>query len=131
MKKTTLINAPLSGAIASLGHTDMLVIADAGLPIPDGPLRIDLALTKGVPDLEETLRVILSEMKVESAVIAEESHQRSPQVETLVLNTLKDIPVKTIPHVQLKELSKKARVIVRTGEFTPFANVILVSGVVF
>ena len=43
MKKSGIINQPLATAIAGLGHLDMVVIADAGLPIPDGPRRIDLA----------------------------------------------------------------------------------------
>ncbi len=45
MKRTALLHAELSHAIASLGHGDMLVIGDVGLPIPPGPRRIDLALT--------------------------------------------------------------------------------------
>ncbi|SUB14264.1 D-ribose pyranase [Pantoea agglomerans] len=50
MKKGRLLNAELSHVIARLGHTDTLTIADAGLPIPAGPQRIDLALTPGTPD---------------------------------------------------------------------------------
>ena len=42
MKRTGILNRHLSAATASLGHTDEVVIADAGLPIPDGPTVVDL-----------------------------------------------------------------------------------------
>ena len=51
MKKTPLLNAELSAAIARLGHGDIIVIGDAGMPVPAGTPCIDLALTAGVPDL--------------------------------------------------------------------------------
>jgi D-ribose pyranase len=131
MKKTSLINPDLSEVIASLGHTDMLVIADAGLPIPQEARRIDLALTKGVPGFVETLQVVLTEMQVERAILAEEAGQRSPQIVEAVRSALPGITVETVSHTRLKELTHEARAVVRTGEFTPYANVILVSGVVF
>jgi D-ribose pyranase len=54
MKKTPLLNIQLSRLIASLGHGDVVVIADASLPVPKGVELIDLALTQGVPDLATT-----------------------------------------------------------------------------
>ena len=72
MKKIGTLNQPLSAVIAGLGHMDQLVIADAGLPIPAGTRRIDLALKAGIPGFVDTLAVILEEMQVESAVIAGE-----------------------------------------------------------
>ena len=62
MKKTPLLNIALSRLVASLGHGDIVVIADAGLPVPKGVELIDLALTQGVPDVASTLRALLSEM---------------------------------------------------------------------
>ena len=72
MKKIGLLNQPLSAVIAGLGHTDTLVIADAGLPIPTTTQRIDLALVNGVPTFLETLQAVLVEMQVERAIIATE-----------------------------------------------------------
>ncbi len=131
MKKTALLNSALSETIASLGHGDMLVIGDAGLPIPAGPRRIDLALTQGVPGFLETLRTVLTEMKVDRALVALETGQVSPPVLAALREALGDVPLEMISHVRLKELSGSARAVVRTGEFTPYANVILVAGVVF
>ena len=73
MKRTALLHAELSHAIASMGHGDMLVIGDVGLPIPDGPRRIDLALTPGIPAVADVLRAVLTELQVEKAVIATEA----------------------------------------------------------
>ena len=77
MKRTALLHAELSHAIATLGHGDMLVIGDVGLPIPPGPRRIDLALTPGIPAVADVLRVVLEEMQVEKAVIAAEAMGRN------------------------------------------------------
>ena len=131
MKKIGILNQPLSAVIAGLGHMDQLVVADAGLPIPAGPERIDLALKEGLPGFAQTLQVILEEVKVESAIVAEEMVSTNPEVYQQLAELLVDIPIDTIPHVEFKKKTGEARAVVRTGEFTPYANVILISGVVF
>jgi D-ribose pyranase len=131
MKKTTLLQSDLSYVIATLGHLDTLVIADAGLPIPVETVRIDLALTQGVPGAIQTLKVILDEMKVEKVILAEEARGRNPGFLAGVQQLLPDVPVEFVTHAELKDRTAHARAVVRTGEFSPYANVILVSGVVF
>jgi D-ribose pyranase len=131
MKKTTLLQSDLSYMIATLGHMDTLVIADAGLPIPAETVRIDLALTKGVPGAIQTLKVVLDEIQVERIVLAEEVKERNPAFLAEVQELLPATPVDFVPHTEFKTRTASARAIVRTGEFAPFANVILVSGVVF
>jgi D-ribose pyranase len=131
MKKTTLLQSDLSHIIATLGHMDTLVIADAGLPIPAGTRRIDLALTQGVPGATQTLKVVLDEMKVERVILAEEVKDRNPRFLADVQELLPGVPVEFVSHMELKTRTAQARAVVRTGEFSPYANVILVSGVVF
>ncbi|MBB5018689.1 D-ribose pyranase [Chitinivorax tropicus] len=131
MKKTPLLHPDLSDAIARLGHGDMLVIADAGLPIPDGPRRIDLAVTPGLPGLDAVLEVVLGEMQAEYATIASELGDRNPVVAQQVAQRLGGLAIRQLDHEQFKQLTRAARVIVRTGECTPYANVILHAGVVF
>jgi len=131
MKKHGILNPQLSRVIAELGHTDALVIADAGLPIPATVERIDLALVGGIPAFMEVLNAILGEMQVEHAVIAREMQTRSPQLYTQIGLALNNCPLDEVPHEEFKPLTARARAIVRTGEFTPYANVILYSGVVF
>ena len=131
MKKTTLLHSDLSYMIATLGHMDTLVIADAGLPIPAETIRIDLALTRGVPGAIQTLKVVLDEMKVESVILADEAKDRNPAFLAEVQELLPGVPVEFITHAEFKTRTASARAVVRTGEFAPYANVILVSGVVF
>ena len=131
MKRTPLLHAELSEVIARLGHGDLLVLADAGLPIPDGPRRIDLAVTANVPRLQDVLAAVLSEMQVESAVIADELAPANPAVHAELLRQLGFTSVATLSHEQFKAATRGARAIVRTGEFSPYANVILRAGVVF
>ena len=131
MKKTGVLNQPISSVIAGLGHMDTLVIADAGLPIPPETQRIDLALTEGIPSFLDTLRVVLTEMEVERAIVAEEMLDASPQVYEAIKEMLGDVPIETVTHLIFKEQTRSARAVIRTGEFTPYANVILTAGVVF
>jgi D-ribose pyranase len=131
MKKVGTLNQPLSSVIASMGHMDSLVIADAGLPIPNERQRVDLALTDGIPGFIETVGVVLTELEVEHAIIADEMHTTSPHLHAALMELLGDIPIESVSHEKFKEKTGSARAIVRTGEFTPFANIILISGVVF
>ena len=131
MKKAQLLNSALSLAIARLGHGDMIVIADAGLPVPEGTPCIDLAVTRGVPALTQVLAAVLSEMQVERYIVARELRDRSPAMHDQIVAALPTIPADEISHESFKALTRQARAIVRTGECTPYANVALVAGVVF
>lgn len=131
MKKIGILNQPVSAVIADLGHLDTIAIADAGLPIPPETERIDLALTRGIPSFLDTMRVVLTEMQVERAIVAEEMLKASPQVYEAVKALLGNVPLETVPHLSFKEQTRLARAVIRTGEFTPYANIILVAGVVF
>lgn len=131
MKKIGIINSELSRLIGELGHTDTIVIADSGLPIPPGVRRIDLALKRGVPGYLETLETILEEMQVERYTIAGEMKEASPELYRGTVNLLAGAMAEDVTHAQFKLLTEKARAVVRTGECSPYANVILHSGVTF
>lgn len=132
MKKGKLLHADLSQLIASLGHTDTLVIGDAGLPVPPGVRCIDLAVTRNVPRLLDVVDAVVAEMHVEKAWIAEELAQGNPGLAQALGERLPvGQPLQTEPHEALKQRSAGARVVVRTGEFTAYANIVLSSGVVF
>jgi len=130
MKKGPVLNIALSQLIASLGHGDMVVIGDAGLPVPPGVPVIDLALTRGVPGVLQTLTTLLQEMQVESHVLADELAGNNAAVASAIAAL--DLPGRaSVSHAEFKRLSAGARAVVRTGECTPYANIILVAGVVF
>lgn len=124
MRKSGLLNPALTSAVARLGHTDTFVIADCGLPIPHDVSVIDLTLTFGIPTFADTLATLLEEVVVEAGTIADTT---PPEVRSL----LPAIPLTEVSHDDLKREVARASFVVRTGSTTPFANVILRSGVPF
>jgi len=138
MKRRGILHPELMRVIASLGHGETLVIADAGLPIPPEVVRIDLAFAANKPPFLEVVQAVLEELKVEQAILATEIQKTPPQTfhqalleELKRLGQLADTAVHYLPHEEFKSRVKYARAVVRTGEFTPYANVILHCGVVF
>jgi len=128
MKKIGIINAPISTAIAHLEHLDTLTVADAGLPVPATTQRIDLALKPGVPGFLETLEVVLEEMFVERAYVSQDILTVSPHIYQGIQSLLGDVPIEPVPHAEFKKMTGQTKAIIRTAEFTPYANVILVAG---
>lgn len=133
MKKIGTLNTHLSRVIAATGHLDKLVICDSGLPIPRAGEVVDLALTKNIPSFVDTLRVVLEELHVESAIIAEEMEKVNEKTYRELVKLLKGVEIERVSHEKFKSLTQNGGNVafVRTGEATPYANVILVSGVTF
>ena len=135
MKRTRLLNSELSYEVGRIGHTASITLCDAGLPIPAGVKRIDLAIERGYPTFLRTLDALLSEMMVEEIVVASEIHTQNATIFRDMLVLFKNhgmAPrVTEVLHEEFKRLTRSSEVIVRTGECTPYANVILKSGVVF
>lgn len=132
MRKTVLLNSGISSVISRMGHTDTLTVGDCGLPIPQNVERIDLALKKGVPTFLETLDTILEELCVERIILADEIRAASPEMHSAILSRFSEkVAVEYVSHEELKKLTAASRAVVRTGECTSYANVILCSGVTF
>lgn len=131
MKKRGILNAQLAGYIAALGHKDLFMIGDAGMPVPSGIPIIDLALCGGVPSFEQVMNAIIDETEIEFYTIAEEIVEKNPEQLQYIKNKLSNTDSEMIPHIQLKEMSKSIKFAIRTGEFTPYSNIILRAGVAF
>lgn len=131
MKRTKLINSELSYTISKMGHTDSLTIGDCGLPIPDSVNRIDLALTHGLPSFLDTLDVVLEELCVEEIIIASEIEDKNNAIYKEILKRFDKIKISKVCHEEFKNMTKESKAVVRTGECSPYANIILKSGVVF
>ncbi|ABO68518.1 MULTISPECIES: D-ribose pyranase [Geobacillus] len=131
MKKNGILNKELNTLLASLGHTDTIVIADCGLPIPNEEARIDLALVKGFPPFLSVLDAVINELVVEEIVLAEEIKTQNPDVYESIKARMSDVPIQFVRHEEFKEMTKQAKAVIRTGEATPYANIILRSGVNF
>ncbi|MEW1827947.1 D-ribose pyranase [Streptomyces sp. NPDC088196] len=130
MKKAGILNRQLSGALAELGHGDGVLVCDAGMPIPKGPRVVDLAFRAGVPSFAEVLDGLLAELVVEGATAASEVRSAN-RAATALLDARFPDGLDLVSHERLKELSADARLIVRTGEARPYANVLLRCGVFF
>ena len=128
MKQQGIWHPRLSEIVASCGHGDLLVVADAGLPIPKGVEVVDLIYKSGAPSVDSVVGVILEELVVESVVIALES--KLDQLKNII-EKISEFPVEKISHEDFKKISSSAKAIVRTGEVIPFANVMLKAGVNF
>ena len=133
MKKAGILNSEISRVLSYMGHTDCLCIGDCGLPIPDEVERIDLALAFGEPTFMRTLEIVVGDMKVEKIILAEEIKIQNPtvlqQVEALFAQ--QNVEVEFVSHVELKEKTRDCKAVIRTGEITPYANIILQSGCIF
>lgn len=129
MKKAGILNRHLAGALAELGHGDGVLICDAGMPVPAGPRVVDLAFRAGVPSFAEVLDGLLDELVVEGATAAYEVRQANPGAARLLEERLPGLA--HVPHDELKALAADARLVVRTGEARPYANVLLRCGVFF
>ncbi len=129
MLKTGIFHPQLLRVLGEIRHKDMLMIGDAGLPIPKGVERIDLGWKQGSPGYLEVLEEIAKVLVIESALFADEALEASPDFHKQALALLPEgVPVSYVPHTQLKEISKDAKAIILTGEFTPYTNVILTAG---
>jgi D-ribose pyranase len=131
MKKRGILNSQLAGYIAALGHKDLFLIGDAGLPIPPGIPIVDLVLCGGVPTFEQVLHAVIEETAVEFYYLAEEIVDKNDRLLKYILEELPKIDSKMIPHAEFKEFTKKVKFAIRTGEFTPYPNIVLQAGVAF
>ena len=129
MRRAGLWHPRLLAVIAAMGHTDTLVVADPGLPVPPGVETIDLVWRRGEPPFLPVLEEVLGDLVVESAAIATEA--ADPALLAGLRRLLGDRLGPTISHEELKRACVTATAVVRTGEATPYANVVLVAGVPF
>lgn len=133
MKKNGILNSDISSVLSYMGHTDTITIGDCGLPIPENVSRIDLSLTFGEPPFIRVLELVLADMKVEKITFAEEIKTQNPDMldKINMLFNGQNVEVEFVPHTEFKNKTKNSCAIIRTGETTPYANIILKSGCIF
>lgn len=135
MKKTGIINSDISRVLSYMGHTDKIAIGDCGLPIPDETERIDLALNFGEPSFIKVLKAVSEDMAIEAIVLAEEIKTKNPdmlcQIKKLFEGSENGFSIRFVSHEELKRQTKECKAVIRTGEITPYANIILQSACIF
>ena len=131
MQKVGILNSNIAKVLADLGHTDTIVIGDCGLPVPKGVAKIDLALKLGTPTFLEVLEEVIKYMEVEKIQIASEMETQNPKIWKRMEELFPQNERIVCTHEDFKVATQKAKVIIRTGEITPYANIILHAGVIF
>ncbi|MBN9611794.1 MAG: D-ribose pyranase [Actinobacteria bacterium] len=131
--KSTLFNQRLAAVVTGLRFDELIVIADAGLPVPPGVETLDLALTHGKPSVADVLAVLVDELVIHEVIVAEETGRINPTVTAAVeqLTRPAGITVRAIPHDDIEVLIRRAKLVVQTGETTPYGNVVLAGGLDF
>ncbi|TLF42494.1 D-ribose pyranase [Lacticaseibacillus zeae] len=130
MKKGPVINTELSQVIADMGHFDLLGIGDAGMPVPENVWKIDLAVSKNLPSFIAVLENVLTELQIQKVYLAEEIKEQNP-TQLAQIQARIQVPIVFVPHEQMKKDLSKTKAFVRTGEMTPYSNILLESGVIF
>ena len=137
MKRNGILNSDISRVLSYMGHTDRICIGDCGLPVPDETERIDLAVRFGQPSFMDVLTEVAKDMKVERIFLAEEMKEKNEAQLKAVLSFFEDAEtgfrpeVEYVSHEQLKKMTADCKAVIRTGETTPYSNIILQSGCIF
>ena len=137
MKRNGILNSDISRVLSYMGHTDRICIGDCGLPVPDETERIDLALRFGQPSFMDVLTEVAKDMKVERIFLAEEMKEKNEAQLKAVLSFFENSEtgfapeVEYVSHEQLKRMTEDCKAVIRTGETTPYSNIILQYGCIF
>jgi D-ribose pyranase len=124
-----IIHAQLAAALAGLRHTDLFAISDSGFPTAPSVAVIDLAVVYGLPSFYRVLDAVLSEVVAEKATMAHETDLHNPTQAKRIRSHFADVVL--VDHNDLKAMAAASRFVVRTGEATPYSNLLLQAGVAF
>lgn len=129
MKEVGIINRDIAAVLSEQGHGDLLMVTDAGFAIPSEVEVIDLSLSENVPMVLDVLKELEKYFSVEKMYMSEETKEVNPGHFDKVSRAFgSGVEVETLPHTELKKLSREVKAAIRTGDFTAYGNVILVSG---
>jgi len=129
MKEVGIVNRDIAAAIAKQGHRDLLMVVDAGFAIPPGVEVIDISLGVNIPMVLEVLTELRKFFSVEKMIMARQTKDISPSLFSNISKVFGEkTEVEIIDHLELKKLSREVKTVIRTGDFTAYGNVVLVSG---
>lgn len=129
MKEVGIINRGIAKIISEQGHGDLLMVVDAGFAIPKDLELVDLSLSENVPLVLDVLAELKKYYSVEKMIIAQQTKDANPTLFSAISNVWsEDTAVELVEHVELKKKAKEVKGVIRTGDFTAYGNVILVSG---
>ncbi|MFO7864516.1 MAG: D-ribose pyranase [Salinivirgaceae bacterium] len=128
MKEVGILNRGIAKAISEQGHHDLIMVCDAGFATPKDVEVIDISLIENQPRVIDLLNELKKFFSVEKIILANQAKNTNPSYFSEIIAVFDDPEIEIIDHKELKKLSESVKAIIRTGDFTAYANVILVSG---
>jgi D-ribose pyranase len=129
MFNTRILNPALLSLLARVRHTNTLVIADRGFPCWPRVETVDVSLTDNVPTVVQVLAALRPDFRIAQAYMAREFKKANETNTRLQFaRALAGVAVRFEPHVNLKLRVPNAIGLIRTGDTTQYANVVLLSG---
>lgn len=130
-KTNKILNPKLNSVISGMKWGEILIIADAGLPVPKQVDKLDLSICSGKPVLEDLLPLIKDSLVFDKVIVASEMEKANEKKFSYVKEMFGD-KFETMGNLDWEEqLLPKATLVVQTGETTPYGNVIFVAGLDF
>ena len=128
MLKTGILNPQINSLLSRVRHTNTLVIADRGFPYWPGVETIDISLVDDLPRVADVLRAVRGNFEIGAYFMAEEFRTNNPRkVVAQRMELTKGVPLTFEPHVKFKQRVPQAIGLIRTGDSTPYSNLILES----
>jgi len=128
MRETGIVNRDICDILSTLGHTDEVIVCDAGFAIPLGVRTIDISLAENVPTVPQVLAELRKHFSVEKLVISEETKKVSPtRFKEFVKAFGKGMAVELLSQNEIRARARTVKAVIRTGDFTAYSNIVLVS----
>lgn len=128
MLKSGILNPNINSLLSRVRHTNTLVISDRGFPFWPQIETIDISLIDDLPRVLDVLNAIRANFKVGNAFMANEFRTvNTPQTCANFERALEGVSLTYEPHIEFKKRVPHAIGLIRTGDTTQYANMILES----
>jgi len=128
MLKNGILNPAINSLLSRVRHTNTLVIADRGFPFWPEIETVDISLVDDIPRVLDVLHAIRRNFVIGSVFMAEEFRVANrPDTQETYFNVLSGISITFEPHLEFKKRVPRAIGLIRTGDTTQYANIILES----
>jgi D-ribose pyranase len=126
--KNGILNPAINSLLSRVRHTNTLVIADRGFPFWLQIETIDISLVHGVPRVLDVFKAIQTNFVIGKVVMAEEFRAANdPETVRSFVSCFGNIATVFEPHLQFKQRVPSAIGLIRTGDTTEYANILLES----
>jgi len=123
-----ILNPAINSLLCRVRHTNTLVIADRGFPFWPEIETIDISLVDDIPRVMDVLLAIKENYSIGRVYAAQQFlTANTPETISALDNALLGVPITYEPHDDLKKRVPKAIGLIRTGDTTQYANLIIES----